>query len=181
MVNDEAFLPLVLAGGMALLCGLVAIVMFGFGTVRRLRKHPELRDSFGLQPLPGFATVNAALALTVPRSFARMLAMSPLFPLMANGLALHRHTSPGERRLARFAFLSMLSYVLMSFVLSDLKKWGPVTGTAIAVGRAAAYLLAFGSLPSLLTFGEVRRAQRLKTRGPNKLDDWWAELMDSLK
>ncbi|MBU6439620.1 MAG: hypothetical protein KGS28_05240 [Betaproteobacteria bacterium] len=181
MADEKILWPLLLAAGVALLCGLMTMIVFGCTTVRRLRKHPELRASFGWQPLPGFATVQAAMALTLPRSFARVLVMSPLRSLLADPQALHRHTSPWEHRLARFAYLNLLAYLLIAIFFSEMQDWGAVTGAAIVAGCTSTCVLAFSALPSLLTFVEIRRMQRLKTRGPNKLDDWWAELMDSLK
>lgn len=180
MTNTDMEFLVAVAFFTLVLTGYLSMAAFGWITIRRLRKRPDLQDSFGWRPLPGFATLNAAGALTLPRSFARMLVMSPLRSLTADAEAIRRHTAPWERRLARFAFLTMATVVAWSVVGSYMMEWGMATGAAIAAGRTATYLLAFGAFPSLLTFGEVRRVRRLKTRGPNKLDDWWAEFVDSL-
>ncbi|WP_156004526.1 hypothetical protein [Thiomonas sp. FB-6] len=173
--------PVAVAFFCVVLSGYLSMAAFWWFTVRRLHGHPEVRNSLGWRPLPGFATLNAAAILTLPRSFARILGIGPLRSLTADAEAIRRNTAPWEQRLGRFAFLTMLASVAWSLVGSYMMNWGMVTGAAIAAGRAATYLLALGALPSLLSYGEARRVRRLKTRGPNKLDDWWAGIMDSLQ
>ena len=181
MADQHTLLPIEFATCIVFLCGLTALGVFGCITVRRLRRNPALRDLLGWQPLPGFATLNASFALSASRSLVRMLEISPLRALSADPAALHRHTAPWERRLARFAWRSLLLSVVMAFASDDLRQWGAVTGTAIAAGHAAAFLLALAVLGSVLTFGERVRLWRIARFGRNRIDKWWDGVLDNLR
>ena len=110
-----------------------------------------------------------------------MLKISPLRALSADPTALHRHTVPWERRLARFAWHSMLLSIPMMFVSSEVLRWGVVTGAAIAAGHATAFLLALAVFGSVLTFGEKVRLWRIARFGRNRVDKWWDGVLAKLR
>jgi hypothetical protein len=178
MTDDKGFRLIEFGACLVLLCGLAAMTVFGCITVRRLRRHPELQDLLGWRPLPGFATLNAAAALSSSRSLVRTHPMTPLRSLSADPAALHRNTAPWERRLARFAYRTIESSIPMFLWASDMQQWGAVTGSAIAAGHAAVFLLGLAILASALSFGERVRLWRIARFGRNKLDRWWDNVLD---
>jgi hypothetical protein len=164
-----------------LMCGSVSMLAFGLITVRRLRKLPEVNNSLGWQPLPGFGAFNAAAALTDSRTVTRVIVVTPLRRLFADREAIYRNTAPWERRLARFAYLNLTLNVPLIFVCASINRWGVVHGLAAFAGVTATALLALAALPSALTVGEVLRVRRVAKFGRNKVDKWWDKVLDDLQ
>lgn len=181
MTEHDALLVFRLAAFLLVVCGMVSMLAFGLITVRRLRKLPDLNNAFGWQPLPGFATFNAAAALTDSRTAARVTVVTPLRRLFADREAIYRNTAPWERRLARFALRNLLLYIPLSFAFSYIDRWGVVDGLGAFAGITATGVLALAALPSALTVGEVLRVRRIAKFGRNKVDKWWEKVLDDLQ
>lgn len=169
------------ATGIVFLCSLVSLAGFGLFTYRRLRKLPDVKQSLGWQPFPGFGIVSTALALAWPPSMAKMLSVSPLRKLIVDSEIVRRNTAAWEQFLGGFAFRCQVLCLLLDQVGSALRRWGAEDGIVIAVGVTALALLALGAAPSALSALEARRIRRIEKFGPTKLEAWWDGVLKSLE
>ena len=79
---------------------MILFAIFGWVTVRKLRKNPETKHELGFEFAYGWDILNVAWALTLPRSLVRKIwQRSKGFE--ANPDVLYEHTTVFDRVLAR--------------------------------------------------------------------------------
>ena len=93
--------------------GMALFVVFHLLTVRRLRRHPAMRDRLGVAFLPGWEAQSVAAAVTVPRSFTRFVRTGRLRGLFADCDAVYQHTSRAERCLGRLCYLTFMGSAVL--------------------------------------------------------------------
>ncbi len=100
----------------------VLFVMFGQVTVRRLRKNPATSRYLGFEFFPGWDIINAAVALSWSRRLKWRLDQGPLSDFYANTEVLYRHTSAGDRLLARVFYGTLLFSCLWLAIIGVARK-----------------------------------------------------------
>jgi hypothetical protein len=89
---------------LAMMCTGLMFVTFGQVTVRKLRRNPETKGYLGVEFASGWDILNVAQALSLPRSWSKVLDRSPLSGLYANSELLYRNTTKFDRCLARIFY-----------------------------------------------------------------------------
>ena len=117
MINES--FDLVLVTILAFILAGILYVVFGFVTVRKLRKNQKTKDSLGMEVVSGSDVVGVAQTLSMPRSWARKLdKKNSLYGegVVANSDLLYENTTVFDRFLARFFYWVALFAILTAFV-----------------------------------------------------------------
>ena len=108
MNRDQISLLLAAVCVGSLVLWIILFAVFGAVTVRRLRRHPEVREKMGYEFFPGCGIVNVAVALSWPRRIMHWLDTRAVLGLHANSETMYRHTSGLDRVLARAFYWTMV-------------------------------------------------------------------------
>jgi hypothetical protein len=122
MTKEQAFVLLSLVYFVSFLLTGVLFVLFGQVTVRRLRKNPATSRYLGFEFFPGWDIINAAAALSWSRRLKWRLDQGPLSDFHANTEVLYRHTSAGDRLLARVFYGTLLFSCLWLAIIGVARK-----------------------------------------------------------
>ncbi len=88
---------------------LIACVLFGQITVRKLRRNPETKNELGFEFMSGWDIINVAQALALPSFLTRKLKESPLAALHADKDILRKHTNKFDKVLGTIFYVLFLS------------------------------------------------------------------------
>ena len=122
MTKEQVFVLLSLVYFVSFLLTGVLFVLFGQVTVRRLRKNPATSRYLGFEFFPGWDIINAAAALSWSRRLKWRLDQGPLSDFHANTEVLYRHTSAGDRLLARVFYGTLLFSCLWLAIIGVARK-----------------------------------------------------------
>ena len=122
MTKEQVFVLLSLVYFVSFLLTGVLFVLFGQVTVRRLRKNPATSRYLGFEFFPGWDIINAAVALSWSRRLKWRLDQGPLSDFHANTEVLYRHTSAGDRLLARVFYGTLLFSCLWLAIIGVARK-----------------------------------------------------------
>lgn len=97
---------------------MILFVVFSGVTVRRLRKHPEVREFLGVSFISGWDIINVICALSRPKWFSEAMRKSPTNKyLAADERPLYKYTHLAERVLSRLIFWLTVAVVFWAVFL----------------------------------------------------------------
>ncbi|WP_226668692.1 hypothetical protein [Microbulbifer aggregans] len=103
MINDSIFGPLTVVG---LVLSWSQYVTFGFLTVRRLRKIPELDYDLGTRFIGGRDVFKVAAALAVPKPWINKVENSSISFYISNPTLIRKNTNKFEQAFGASVFWS---------------------------------------------------------------------------
>jgi len=103
---------------------LILYVVFGQTTVRKLRKNPATKDKFGFEFISGWAVLNIAQTLALPRSLTKKLSSSSLSFLYGNAEYLYENTNRFDQVLAKIFYWLFMGSALSMILIVILDSTG---------------------------------------------------------
>ena len=101
---------------------IILFAIFGWVTVRKLRKNPETKHELGFEFAYGWDIINVAGALTFPK-FVAERCWENAKGFMANPYVLYKHTTVFDRVLARMFYIpfvvsgtGMITLMVLNFL-----------------------------------------------------------------
>lgn len=99
---------------------MLAFLLFGQITLRKLRKNSEIKNLLGFEFVSGMNIFIVAFVLSIPRGWGRLLDSGSLSFFYANSDALYKHTSCLDRILGRVFYWLLITSLLSLFIWGGL-------------------------------------------------------------
>jgi hypothetical protein len=103
-----------------LFMAMLAFLLFGQITLRKLRKNSEIKNLLGFEFVSGMNIFIVAFVLSIPRGWGRLLDSGSLSFFYANSDALYKHTSCLDRILGRVFYWLLITSLLSLFIWGGL-------------------------------------------------------------